>query len=267
MSPVVGFFWLKRISGYALRPARLTGLRSSIVRLLVGDDSASSPLENVAARGKAALPSTQSDVELAAASLSKWLEETTKVKSYVVEANTNVHKQIASIQASIVFAQDNLPENDEDGRQALKKKIDCAEKFHQKACQFNKLADDVMRVAALIPQLVRIIDGLRPADLADVIDPITERVPVDSSRGRSWITRQLTLMECELLRLETCAEGGAVSQVSACVVGLEAVVRLLTRHIDEVCSELAHLVVVIDELDRTLAFSTEAKVWTRQTFI
>jgi hypothetical protein len=114
MNSVDLFSWVKRMSGQVQGRMRLTGRRSAIARTL-GDGSASP---------------ARPGVEPAGASLAKWLEETAKVKSYVVEANTSVRQQMASIQAAIVFAQDNLSENDEAGRKALRRKIDCAEKCH-----------------------------------------------------------------------------------------------------------------------------------------
>ena len=237
MSSVANFSWVKRMSGQVPGRVRLTGLRSAIARTFLGDRSASP---------------ARPGVEAAGTSLAKWLEETAKVKSYIVEANTGVRQQMAGIQASIVFAQDHLAEDDVVGRQALKRKIDCAEKFHQQVCQFDRVLDDVMRVTALIPRLVGIIGRLSPPDLVGVVAPLTAPVSVDSSRKRAWITRQLVQVERELEQLDTFSDEVSACRVSACVTGLEAVVRLLTRHIDELSSELGHLVAVIDELDRLI---------------
>ena len=236
MSSVANFSWVKRMSRQVLGRDRLTGLRSALVGSL-----GASP----------ALPA-RPGVEPAGASLTKWLEETAKVKSYIVEANRSVREQMAGIQASIVFAQDNLAEDDVVGRLALKRKIDCAEKFHQQVCQFNKVLDDVMRVTALTPKLVGIIGQLRTPDLARVSDSLAGPAPVDSFRQRSWITRQLTRVELELEQLDASAEEVPVCRVSACVAALETVVRLLTRHIDEISSELGRLVAAINELDRLI---------------
>ena len=242
------FSWLRRISGPSLG-GRLSGLRSALARPFVGDGLAPFPREDEPVKVKATQPSTQPDGELTVASIAKWLEEMAKVESSIAEANISVGKQMASIQAAIIFAQDNLSENDEVGRLALKKKIDCADKFHQQVCQFDKVVCDVMRVAALMPQLARIIDGPRRQNLTYVIDPIAAHAAVDLTRERSWIKKQLTRIERDLAQLETSAEVSA-SQVSVCVAGMETVVRLLTRQIDEIVSELGHLVTVIAELDR-----------------
>ena len=248
MSVVLMFSWLRRMSGRGLRSGRLTGLRSVVARIRVGDDFSPSPRDDEPV--KATQPSARPGGELTAASITKWLEEMAKVESSIADANRSVGQQIASIQAAIIFAQDNLSENDEVGRQALKKKIDCAEKFHQKVCQFNQVVFEVMRVAALMPQLARIIDGARRRNLGYAIAPIAGLATVDPSRARTWIRKQLTRIEDELEHLERSAKNVPDRQIAACLACLEAVVRLLTRQIDEIVSELGHLVAVIDELDR-----------------
>ena len=250
MSVVLMFSWLRRMSGRGLRSGRLTGLRSMVARIPVGDDCSPSRWRDEPV--KATQPSARPGGELTVASIAKWLEEMAKVESSIAEANRSVGQQIASIQAAIIFAQDNLSENDEVGQQALKKKIDCAEQFHQKVCQFNKVVFEVMRVAALMPQLARIIDGARRQNQGYAIAPLVlvGLAPVDPSRRRTWITKQLTRVEDELEQLERSANNVPDRQIATCLACLEAVVRLLTRQIDEIVSELGRLVAVIDELDR-----------------
>lgn len=182
----------------------------------------------------------------------KWLEETAKVKAHLFEANTCVSQQMARIQASIIAAQDSLPDDDEIGRLALKRKIDCAEMFHQQVCLFNKVVGEVMRFAALMPQLTGIAQR-RPV-LAEVVAPSADSAPADWSRERRWINQQLTRMECEIELLERCADLPA-GQVAACVAGMEAVARRLTRRINELGAELGRLVAVIDKLDRLIVVS------------
>ena len=250
--PEMGFMpmisWLRRMSGRGLRSGRLNSLRSALARPRVGDDSAPPPRGDEPA--KATQPSARPSGELTVASIAKWLEEMAKVESSIAEANSSVGQQIVSIQAAIIFAQDNLSENDEVGQQALKKKIDCAEKFHQKVGQFNKVVFEVMRVVALMLQLARIINGARRRNLGYAIAPVAGLAPVDPSRVRTWIRKQLTRIEHELEHLERSANNVPDRQIAACLACLEAVVRLLTRQIDEIVSELGHLVAVIDELDR-----------------
>ena len=250
MSVVLMFSWLRRMSGRGLRSGRLSGLRSMVARISVGDDCSPSRWKDEPV--KSTQPSARPGGELTVASIAKWLEEMAKVESSIAEANRSVGQQIASIQAAIIFAQDNLSENDEVGQQALKKKIDCAEQFHQKVCQFNKVVFEVMRVAALMPQLARIIDGARRQNQGYAIAPLVlvGLAPVDPSRRRTWITKQLTRIEHELEHLERSANNVPDRGIAAFLASLEAVVRLLTRQIDEIVSELGRLVAVIDELDR-----------------
>ena len=253
MSVVPMISWLRRMSGRGLRSGRLSGLRSMVARISVGDDCSPSRWKDEPV--KSTQPSARPGGELTVASIAKWLEEMAKVESSIAEANRCVGQQIASIQAAIIFAQDNLSENDEVGQQALKKKIDCAEQFHQKVCQFNKVVFEVMRVAALMPQLARIIDGARRQNQGYAIAPLVlvGLAPVDPSRRRTWITKQLTRVEDELEQLEQLnrsANNVPDRPIATCLACLEAVVRLLTLQIDEIVSELGRLVAVIDELDR-----------------
>ena len=182
----------------------------------------------------------------------KWLDETAKVKAHLGEANSCINRQMASIQASIIVAQDSLPDDDEVGRQALRRKIDCAEIFHQKVCLFNKVVGDVMRFAALMPQLTGIVQ--RRPGLAEGIAPSAESPPADWSHEPCLISQQLTKIARELDLLERCADVSA-GQVAACVAHMEAVARRLTRHIDELGGELGRLVAVIDKLDRLIVVS------------
>lgn len=247
MSCVAVFSWLKRMSARILGTERSTALGSAV---LVGNDALWATREDE--QVKAAALSTRRSAELTEMPVFRWLEETEKVKSHIVEANTCVSQQMASIQASIIVAQERLSDDDVAGRQALKRKIDCAEKFHQKVCLFNKVVGDVMRFSALMPQLTRI--ALRRQSLAEAIAPIAERAPADWSREHRWISQQLTRMERELERLERCADVSA-GQVTACVASMEAVARCLTRHINAIGGELGRLVAVIDELDRSIVAS------------
>lgn len=245
MSCLAVFSWLRRMSAQVLGRDRSPAAGSAA---FVGSDSV-----RPARDGRA--PSIRRAAGLAEAQVFRWLEETAKVKAHIVEANICVSQQMASIQASIMVAQAHLSDDDVVGRLALKRKIDCAEKFHQKVCLFNKVVGDVMRFSVLMPQLTELVR--RRPNLGEVIAPAAELAPADWSPGRRWICQQLTRMERELDRLERlehCA-GVSTGQIAACVAGMEAVARRLTRHINEIGSELGRLVAVIDELDRSIVAS------------
>ena len=245
--------WRQKLSGF------LQGRRSSAGALAsVGAGTALGDLDGAASAirdyrisntdGERRSPRAR--FEHAGTALSRWQEETGKVETFICAANARVAKQLADIQVSIILAQDNLSDDDELGRQALKRKTDCAEKYHQAVCQFNRLADNALCLTALTPQLVRIIELQTPRDVASIMAMAAAPVPPGSSAEQTWITRQLTRIRRELTQLETRPEHIPAGELSACVASLNTVVKLLTQHIDDVGRELHQLAAVIDELDQ-----------------
>ena len=249
---VLRFSWLKNFFPY-LRGASI-GVRSKLGRHVALDDS-SSVAQDGSVNADEERTATRSKIELTAMSMAKWLEKTAMMKLSIAEAQARVARQMATIQASIIFAQDNLSEDDDVARQALRRKIECAEKCHQKVCQFNRIVDDVMYVAVLTPRLAGIVDALQAQYQTCTIESIPDVHPVDRSQEHAWVTKQLTLVERRLACLGRKTEGVLAGEVAACVASLEAVVKLLTRRINDVGNDFRCLIAMIDELDQFIVFA------------
>lgn len=252
-NPAARWSWRQKLSGLLPGRSGSAGAFSSVGAgaALGGLDGAASAIRGYRlsdADGERRSPRARG--EHASTALSRWREETGKVEAFICAANTRVAKQLADIQASIILAQDNLSDDDELGRQALKRKTDCAEKYHRAVCQFNRLADNALCLTALTPQLIKIIELQTPRDVASIMNMASACAPVAASGKQTWITQQLMRIRRELVQGETRPEHIPAHQLSACVASLNAVVKLLTQHIDEVGRELHQLAVVIDELDR-----------------
>ena len=244
--------WAKLMFGLVMRDSVSRGIRPSLEKLVAVDDSGSysAPKEDASYTTKS-LPD-HLDIEILGTSISKWLKATTEMELVTSEADTRVRQKVATLQASIIQSQDNLSQANTVGQRALARKIDCAERFHQKACHFSRMVHDVMCAATLARLLAKILEARRQREPASFFEPMPQVAHENPFQDRLWMATQLANLKLELEQLDNQFGDVSVSQVSACAANLNAVMKLLLQQSRKIDSELRHLVTEINELDQVI---------------
>ena len=177
---------------------------------------------------------------------------TAEMERVTSEANTRVRQKVATLQASIIQSQDTLSPDNTVGQRALARKIDCAERCHQTACHFSQVPHDVMCAASSARQLAKILDACRQRGPASFFESMPQVTKENPRQDRLWLANQLANLKRDLEGLENKSGGASVSQVSACAVILNSLMKGLIQRSNRINNELRTLATEINDLDQTI---------------
>ena len=176
-------------------------------------------------------------------------------KNVVSEACTKLHQHVAIIQMSILLAQDNLPHDNLTAQQALREKINCAEKFYREMHRLDRLIADLSRVAEMAQQLTKVLSSLAtrsPALFLELVPKTQEVVPALAPKE---INKQLIEFSAQIDHLAHYQGDITSDQAWSCLTKVQGVTDVLARQALDTLNELNSLSAAIKKLDQTMVCS------------